>query len=251
MENKTNKYKAVTDRIIITTFVITILSGIALMINNSVHGNRLLGLNVVVISIFLLGTYIVTEKLFKEVFSIVPETFYYIAVIFAFFSTYLGSIMNFYERFYWWDDMLHFVSGILLGMLFIIITSFLVIKRFGKLSKKHDIITIVVIGVLVSISIAVFWEFYEFTYDFLFDGNMQRSLIITDPKNFDVTPYLRPSGRFVDPGLLDTMGDFLQAVTGAVLAGIYCVTHYMIISDSIVDYSNENDITIEDYLQKS
>lgn len=242
-----NKYKKITDRIIIIGCIITILSGIILGINSERHGQSFIGLKFLVLSIVLLGTYIITEKIFIQKFSIVPAGFYYIAVAFAFFSTYLGSILNFYERFEWWDDVLHFTSGILLGMLCIIITSFFIIKRFSKLTRKSDIIMIVIMGVMMSMSIAVFWEFFEFSYDYLLDGNMQRSLIITDPKNFDVTPYLRPSGRFVDPGLVDTMGDFFQAVCGATIAGIYCATHYFIVSENIIDYSQDRNIPIEDY----
>lgn len=242
-----SKYKKIADRVIMIGFILTILSGIVIGINSEVKYGQFIGLKFLVLSILLLGTYILTEKVFIQKFSFIPTSFYYIAVVFAFFATYLGSILNFYERFAWWDDVLHFTSGILLGMLTIIVTSFLVIKRFGTLHRKKDIIVMVVIGVMASISIAVFWEFYEFSYDYFFDGNMQRSIIIDDPASFDVTMYMRPSGRFVDPGLVDTMGDFFQAVCGSIIAGIYCATHYILITKNITNYSKTNNIEIEEY----
>lgn len=232
-----NNLKKYSDRIVKSSFILIILSGIVLNILGIILGKGTSELNIIVVTFLFLLFYHYTEKIFTEHLYFVPSAFYYIAIIFGFFATYLGSYLNFYERFSLWDDVLHFVSGILLGMLCIILTSFVVIKRFGMVYKKIDILFMVVVGVLVSISIAVFWEFYEYTYDFLVPGgNMQRGLIILDPANFDVTPYLRASGRFMDPGLQDTMGDFAQAVSGGILAGIYCFTHYAFFAKRLDEY---------------
>ncbi len=234
-----NKYKNLSDKIVKGSFLFIILSIIAFNVMSLMRGNGFSSIDVLAMTVVFLLAYTFGEKFMTEKLYFVPSAFYYIAIIFAFFSTYLGSFLNFYEKFEIWDDILHFVSGILLGILCIILTSFIVIKRFGKITKKPDILFMVVVGVLVSISLAVFWEFYECTFDYLVDGNMQRSLIITDPSSFDPTPYLRPSGRFVDPGLMDTMGDFFQAVSGSILAGIYCFVHYAIISKNIENYDIE------------
>ncbi len=234
-----NNYKKYADRIVKGSFIFIIVSIIAFNIITVIQGKGFASIDILAMTLLFLLAYTFSERLMNEKFYLVPSAFYYIAIIFAFFSTYLGSFLNFYEKFEIWDDVLHFVSGILLGILCIILTSFVVFKRFGKITKKPDILFMVVVGVLVSISIAVFWEFYECAFDFVVDGNMQRSLIITDPANFDPTPYMRPSGRFVDPGLMDTMGDFFQAVSGAILAGIYCFVHYAIIGKNIEDYNIE------------
>ncbi len=227
------------DKIVKGSFIFVILSGIVFNIYFALTGKELVGITVIVTTCLFLFAYIYSEKYFNEKLYFVPKSFYYIGILFTFFATYLGSFLNFYEKFELWDDVLHFTSGIILGVLCIVLTSFVVVKRFGNINKKPDILFMVVVGVLVSISIAVFWEFYEFTFDYLVDGNMQRSIIITDPENFDPTLYMRPSGRFMDPGLLDTMGDFFQAVSGAILAGIYCFVHYAAISKNIEDYKFE------------
>lgn len=234
-----NNLKKYSDRIVKLSFILIIISGIILNIITLILGKGTSGLDVIVVTFLFLLFYHYSERIFKEHLYFVPSAFYYIAILFGFFATYLGSYLNFYEKFNLWDDVLHFISGILLGMLCILLTSFVVIKRFGMVHKKLDILFMVVVGVLVSISIAVFWEFYEYIYDFVTDGNMQRSLIILDPANFDVTPYLRASGRFVDPGLQDTMGDFLQAVSGGVIAGIYCFTHYAFLAKKLDEYEIE------------
>ncbi len=234
-----NDLKKYSDKIVKGSFLFVIISGLIFNTIFALTGKKLIGIDVVVITTLFLLVYLYSEKYFNNKLYFVPSMFYYIAIIFAFFALYLGSYLNFYEKFELWDDVLHFCSGILLAILCIILTSFVVVKRFGKVTKKYDILFMIVIGVLVSISVAVFWEFYEFAYDYITDGNMQRSIIITDPANFDPTIYMRPSGRFVDPGLIDTMGDFLQAVTGAIIAGIYCFVHYASISKRIEEYDFE------------
>ncbi len=231
--------KKYSDRIIKTSFLFVILSGIIFNVVFLATGRETTGLDIVAITVVFYFAYIYSEKYFHEKFYFVPSAFYYISIIFAFCATYLGSYLNFYERFEIWDDILHFVSGILLGILCIILTTFVVVKRFGKITEKWDILFMVVVGVLVSISIAVFWEFYEFAFDYIADGNMQRSFIVptdADPTSYDISQYLRPSGRFMDPGLIDTMGDFFQAVSGAIIAGVYCFVHYSQIVKNVNDY---------------
>ncbi|MFV0556674.1 MAG: hypothetical protein ACK5LM_06210 [Lactovum sp.] len=234
-----NKFKNYSDKIVKGSFLFIILSGSLFNLYFFFIGKELISLNVIIITSLFLLAYLYSEKLFKEKLFFIPSAFFYIAIIFTFFSSYLGSFLNFYEKFEFWDDILHFVSGILLGILCIILTSFVIVKRFGEINRTPYILYMVIVGVLISISLAVFWEFYEFSYDYLTDGNMQRSIIIENPENFDPSPYLRPSGRFIDPGLLDTMGDFFQAVLGAILAGIYCFSHYALIVKKIEEYDLE------------
>ncbi len=237
-----DNFKKYSDLIVKSSFLFIIVSGIVFNVIFLVTGRETQGLDVVLITGLFYLAYLKAEKVFHEKLYFVPSAFYYVAIIFAFFATYLGSYLNFYEKFEIWDDILHFISGILLGVLCIILTSFVVIKRFGNISKKPDVVFMVVVGVLVSISVAVFWEFYECTYDFITDGNMQRSFVVpadADPTAYDISMYLRPSGRFVDPGLMDTMGDFFQAVAGAILSGIYCYFHYAKIAKNIEEYKIE------------
>src|SRR5690606_41627587 len=46
----------------------------------------------------------------------VPPEFQIIAVAFVFMSLFLGSASDFYERYWWWDIVLHTSSGFLLGV---------------------------------------------------------------------------------------------------------------------------------------
>lgn len=239
IKNKIKSLKRFSDIIVRGSFTLIIIGGILLNIIYWIQGEPFQGINIILITIVFLFFYIYLEKYFTEKLYFIPPSFYYIAIIFGFFSTYLGSYLNFYEKFYYWDDLLHFTSGILLGLLCISLTNFFIYRRFGSISKKTDILFMIIVGVMVSISLAVFWEFYEFLFDYITDGNMQRSIIVTNPEQFHVTEYLRPSGRFVDPGLLDTMGDFFLAVAGSIIIGAYCFTHYALLYKAVKEIDSE------------
>ena len=45
---------------------------------------------------------------------VLPYDFEIATVVFIYLSIYLGSLRNYYERFSYWDTILHFQSGILL-----------------------------------------------------------------------------------------------------------------------------------------
>ena len=48
---------------------------------------------------------------------VVPPEFQLIAVLFVFLSLFLGSALDFYYHFWWWDLVLHSASGFLLGII--------------------------------------------------------------------------------------------------------------------------------------
>ncbi len=240
---KDDKLSKRLDRIIIVIFTIFIAIGVGINIYKIIEESNMkvvLGTqyNVitwipVVVSVLFLGVYILGRKFYSEYLDFLPQMYYYITMLFALCAIYMGSYLNFYEAIPWWDTMLHFVSGILLGLMSIIIVSFVVKKRFGKFKDNGDILFLVIVGVLVSISIAVFWEFYEYAFDYLADGNMQRSIIVENPEAYDFSQHIRESGRFMDPGLKDTVKDQFLAVAGAIIAGIYSYYHFYAIQLNI------------------
>lgn len=181
----------------------------------------------VIVSILFLLVYLLGKKYYQRYLDFLPSRYYYIAMFFSLLSVYLGSYLNFYEAFAWWDVVLHFSSGILLGFFSIIMVSFIACRRLGQFKNRGDVIFLIIIGVLVSISVAVFWEFYEYLYDYVTGGNMQEGLVIKEgATSFDMTPYMYSTGRVVGLDLTDTMFDQLLAVTGAIIAGIYSLFHF-------------------------
>ena len=116
-----------------------------------------------------------------------------IAIIFFLFATMiLGEIVNFYERFWWWDILLHFSSAIAFGCTGFIILFYL--NRTNKISSKP--IWIALFSFSFAVSIGVMWEIFEFAMDYMFGMNMQKS------------------------GIVDTMWDLIVDVIGALLASL-------------------------------
>lgn len=233
-EKKETAISKYSNMIIIGTFsFVIILSLILNFYGLFVKGQMIVGFDVTLVTILFLVFYVKTKKLFHDKFSFLSPNYYYITMFFAFLAVFLGSYLNFYEMIPWWDTMLHFSSGILLGLVSIIAVTAFIIKNFDDIDSQIDIVFIVVVGILVSISYAVFWEFYEFCYDYIvFGGNMQRSIIVNlelpMESQFDqLSPYIRASGRYIDEGLMDTMKDMFLATIGAMIAGVYAYFHMM------------------------
>lgn len=113
---------------------------------------------------------------------------------FTFVTLFLGSLNNFYERFPWWDSLLHFQSGILLGFIGFLLVYLLHSGAPGRLVLSPFFI--VFFSICFSMAMSVVWEVYEFTADSLFGFNMQRS------------------------GLVDTMKDLIVNSIGAIIVGI-------------------------------
>lgn len=118
-------------------------------------------------------------------------------VLFLFISLYLGTLDGFY-KFTWWDTMLHFVSGIILGFFSIDILKNLIKNKIflKKVPKKFIFIytlSFVALG-------CVLWEIYEFVIDSLFILDMQGSIIT---------------------GVTDTMIDLIAGILGGILTGLF------------------------------
>ena len=129
-----------------------------------------------------------------------------IVVVFAFF----GDGLKFYQKFFWWDLLLHFIAGISFVSIGLGIA-----KSVPKLSLKQMLI----FSFMFSLSVHVFWELFEFTCDQLFNLNMQRWHF--DPNLPDTY------GRIITtrtPGIIDTMTDFIANISGTVLM---CIGYLM------------------------
>lgn len=121
-----------------------------------------------------------------------PVEFDFITTLFLFVSLLLGDFMDFYSKFWWWDKVLHTLSGFLIGLLgFLIIYSL----RFSQKVIMSPSMTIL-FSYTFSMGIAAIWEIIEYTIDSFFGTNMQRS------------------------GLVDTMWDMIVASIGAILISI-------------------------------
>ncbi len=117
-----------------------------------------------------------------------------LAIIFCIYATlYLGEVGAFYEKFWWWDLLLHGGSALGFGII-----GFLIL--FILQMRKHiagEPITIAVFSFTFAVAIGALWEVFEFSLDQILGTNLQKS------------------------GLWDTMGDLIVDCAGAALASLF------------------------------
>ncbi|MBS0565094.1 MAG: hypothetical protein JSR87_11655 [Proteobacteria bacterium] len=116
-----------------------------------------------------------------------PVRFVAAIVIFTFATIFLGEEMDFYNRYWWWDIILHGGSAVgfgLIGFLFMF-------TLFNGDRYAAPAWAVAFMGFCFAVMIGAVWEIFEFSMDRIFGANMQKS------------------------GLLDTMGDLIVDCIGA------------------------------------
>lgn len=124
----------------------------------------------------------------------------------------LGGWGKFYQKFYWWDLLLHFIAGICFASI-----GFGIAKSMSNLSLKQMLI----FSIMFAFTLHVIWELFEFTCDQISNSNMQRWHF--DPNMPDT------HGRIINektPGVIDTMTDFIANISGAFLMFIYYLIYF-------------------------
>ncbi|MCS3904526.1 uncharacterized membrane protein YjjP (DUF1212 family) [Methylohalomonas lacus] len=119
----------------------------------------------------------------------IPSEFEALAVIFIVASLFLGEVHAYYTRFWWWDAVLHTMSGFLLGILGFLLVYVLNEKDNIEFHMKPGFVAL--FAFMFALGIGALWEIFEFTMDSLFGMNMQKS------------------------GLQDTMWDLIVDAIGA------------------------------------
>lgn len=118
-----------------------------------------------------------------------PSGFVVAIVAFVFCTIFLGEIFDFYERYWWWDLLLHGVSAIGFGMVGFLFVFYL----FAGDRYAAPPFAMAFVGFCFAVTIGAVWEIFEFSMDELFGLNMQKS------------------------GLADTMGDLIVNMIGATI----------------------------------
>lgn len=116
-----------------------------------------------------------------------PEGFIVAIALFLCGTIFLGEMAGFYERYWWWDMMLHGGSAMGLGLTGVILM--LILIKGDRLSAAPLAVSLFAFS--FAVAVGVLWEIYEFAMDQTFGMNMQRS------------------------GLVDTMWDLIINCVGA------------------------------------
>ena len=139
-----------------------------------------------------LATLILTflPQRFAHFFGIeLPRTVLTAMVIFIFATLFLGEVGDFYERFWWWDVALHFMSALSFGAMgFLLIFMLFEGDRYAAPAWA-----LAMLAFCVGLSIGALWEVFEYGMDEIFGTNMQKS------------------------GLVDTMEDLIIDTIGAAM----------------------------------
>lgn len=150
-----------------------------------------------------------------------PYTLQAALTAFIFLSVFLGEVVRFYDKFHWWDFMLHVVSGVVLGLIgFYMLCS---LNSADNIIFQISGFNICVYVFGFALTLGVLWEAFEFAGDAMLGMNMQKSVYVTDL--FRIDNFINKWGRLTDPGLVDTMKDLVADMIGASLssAGSLCI----------------------------
>lgn len=119
-----------------------------------------------------------------------PPSFLAAIGLFVLATLYLGEVQDFYNRFWWWDLVLHFGSAMGFGILGFL----LVFMLFQGDRYAAPPWALGVLSFCLAMTVGVLWEIFEYAMDTLFGFNMMKS------------------------GLPDTMADLMVDAVGAALA---------------------------------
>lgn len=146
----------------------------------------------------------------------------------------LGAVYKLYYVTSWWDVLLHALAG----FLFAVVGAHLA-KVLNK-GRDTSYALCVVFGLLISLCVAVLWEFFEYGADLVLGCDMQTDTVIEafvtklGGVNGNVVGYegitsvtingipLAQDG-YIDIGLIDTMSDMLYEALGAILFAVYAI----------------------------
>ncbi|MCA9364110.1 hypothetical protein KC727_02735 [Candidatus Kaiserbacteria bacterium] len=143
----------------------------------------------VFVSILTLALSMYALHMSRKVGLRVPSSLLTATIFFIYFSLFWGEVYNYYERFWWWDVLLHAWSAIGFGLIGAITLIF--IFRRNKVVASPFMISVFAFS--FSLAIGALWEIVEFGLDIFLGWNLQKS------------------------GLFDTMGDLIVDTGGALI----------------------------------
>lgn len=131
---------------------------------------------------------------------VIPHEFKLLTIGFVFASLFLGEVHGYYTKFWWWDIVLHTSSGFLLGMIGFLLVYVLNETEQIQLSMRPGFVAF--FAFLFALGMGALWEIIEFSFDTVFDMNMQKPMLGDNS------------------GLTDTMWDLIVDALGALVISI-------------------------------
>jgi hypothetical protein len=135
----------------------------------------------------------------------IPDMVEITIVIFIYAGIFVSGQFNLYYAVFWWDDLLHFLSGMIIGFIGVIM--------IYRINQRYHIeippFMIALFAFSFAITMGVFWEMLEFAADALTGSAHQK---------WDLPPDAILAGEpYQGTGLRDTMSDLIVDTLGALL----------------------------------
>ena len=170
----------------------------------------------IVLGIVILST---LPMIFAKHFSVaLPAEFDLATIIFIFAAIFLGELSDFYERFWWWDKLLHMTSGLLFGMFGLYLIW--VLNNNERIDLELSPRFMCLFAFTFALSVGTIWEIFEFGMDNLFGLNMQQT------------------------GLDDTMSDLMIDALGAFIVSLGANSYFSTREKSLMSYWIKRFITL-------
>ena len=130
----------------------------------------------------------------------IPVEIQIFVVLFIFATLFLGEVRDYYERFWWWDLVLHTSSGVLLGLLGFLFVYMVNENEAVDVSMKPAFVAL--FAFFFGVGIGCLWEIVEFAADQILGMNMQKPM------------------RGDPSGLTDTMWDLIVDTLGSAVIAL-------------------------------
>lgn len=151
-----------------------------------------------------------TQNIIEKNYKItLPLEFEFLLIFFIFGTLYLGEGRRYYDLYWWWDIMLHTLSGIILGILGFLMVYILNQEKKIKVNLAPGFVALFTF--MFAVAIGAIWEITEFLIDITFDANTQK-------------------------GNTDTMTDLIVDTLGALFVSILGYFYMKKVKIPIVEY---------------
>lgn len=226
---KKKKFLLKNERAVFTVYILLRIFVVAVMISQFTLGNY----NNVFLCILTLILFLIPDFTEKKLQIKLPETLEIIVLLFIFSAQILGEIKAYYLSVPYWDSILHTLNGFLMAAIGFAMID--ILNRTDKFHMNLSPIFVALFAVCFSVTIGVFWEFFEFGMDCVFKTDMQKdayvdtvSSVMLNPKGENSPLVIKIEevslnngevviDKYLDIGLIDTMTDMAVNAVGAIV----------------------------------
>ena len=166
-----------------------------------------------------------------------PSVLEIIILLFIFASQILGELAYYYVKVPHFDTLLHTVNGFIFSAVGFSLVD--ILNKSNRTKFELSPLYLSVVAFCFSMTIGIFWEFFEFSVDYFLKTDMQKDMVLTEISSiaFDLAGTNRTShinginemvlyggeyvlSGYVDIGLYDTMKDLFVNFIGAFVFSI-------------------------------